>query len=555
MLSQELLEGSVGVVALCGEDLNVDAGDAVLGVSKDIVGVLLEDDLLIVVVALGVVGAQSQGVLNGIQLAVTAEAVEVVRADQVEPSLGTGGENAAGDVVHGVELVDFIGEGVLEVVLAVLLVGLDADLIPQLLVEAVLGAGIVLLGAGDSAGGAVGSLRAAEQVVGLAHDVSVGRDVVVELNRTVVEGSAVSVGSAGGVLHIADVDLEAPGLCHAVAVSVVHSHGLLLGQAGNPVIAVLGGVHEVLEVGASEVIPQIADNRALVVEVVQRAGVSDFEDVIVAGPVGVGLVGQISGDGALGQDAEAVANDVVLGAKGHAGVVHVVGAVLIQGDAGQAALDRVALHDAEQVGTVVVTQLGVGVDAVRNGNSIHHGVDSIFVGSADLVHGLRSVDVLVALLVGGGHSGEDVAAQLAFHALEGIRKVISGVSAEVVTVDVGAVPLFFGNGSLGGLGGRSSGLARVAGLRGGLVLTGCGGRFLLVAANEQGGDHRDNQQDSKKLLEVHHCLSSINNFIFTASRRKYHRKLRPQGSGFPRKLPGKPVLNGRKHIVSKFHLL
>ena len=158
MTGQELVEHSGGVFLRSGEDLVMDTFDGVLGVGIDVVGVLLVDDLLILIVALQIVGAQRQRVVHGGLGLVGVVAEDVLDGDQIYELLRQGHVEAGSDVVHAVELGLLTGEGDFEVVLAVLLIGLEAHVGPQLVVGTFGRALIVFLGTLDGAGLGVGQL-------------------------------------------------------------------------------------------------------------------------------------------------------------------------------------------------------------------------------------------------------------------------------------------------------------------------------------------------------------------------------------------------------------
>ena len=232
--------------------------------------------------------------------------------------------------------------------------------------------------------------------------------------------------------------------------------------------------------------------------------------MIVPLPGFVGLVLEIGGDSALGQNTEAVAYDVVLRAQGDAGVIHGVAAVLKQGDTGDALGDGVVLQDAQNVGPLCVALLLVGIETVRQGDAFGDGLEAGFVGGADLCQGGSGVDGLLGVLTGSLHSGIGGVLELILDGGDDHIQIVLDVRFVVVTIHVGAVPgshgLFGGLGLFRGLGSffllglfslgsvSSLGLFRLGRFRRG-----------LSAGDSHTEDHDQSQQDCYCLF--HHFSS------------------------------------------------
>ena len=236
--------------------------------------------------------------------------------------------------------------------------------------------------------------------------------------------------------------------------------------------------------------------------------------MVVLLPIGVFLVLQVGGDGAFGQDAEAVADDEVLGAQGDAGVIHDVAAVLEEGNAGDAGGNGVALQDAQDAGTLGVGFLRVGEETVGQGDLLLDGGDGRIIGALDLFYGVGSLDGLKTGLV-CGVGGSPLAADLALDGIPEVVQVMGGVGLEVVPIDVSAVPGDLGLGLFGGFGsGFGRRFRRLGGLRcfgGGGCRRGFGlnGLHGIVAAGKQRQHQQSTQQKRDEFLAVHHFSSSI----------------------------------------------
>ncbi len=205
--------------------------------------------------------------------------------------------------------------------------------------------------------------------------------------------------------------------------------------------------------------------------------------MVVALPSFVGLVLQIRGDGALGQDTEAVAHDVVLGAQRHAGVVHHVAAVLKQGDTGDARGDSEPLQDAQDVGALGIAFLLEGVQTVSQGDRFRDGLEAGFIGGTDFSQRVSLVDGGIGSFLGSLHSSVGVILQLILDGGDDHIQVVLGVGLVVFLVEVSTVPGRLGLGLSRGFGLFGLGL----GLFGLGLGSGCGSLFLLFLGGRCGG--------------------------------------------------------------------
>ena len=498
---EELVEARRGVFRRSGEDLDVDARDRVLRIGEDVVRVLRVDDLLIGIVSLNIVRADGQRVVNRGRGRRLVEAEVVGNRYEVNKLLRNRHIQRGRNVVHAVELRLLFGEGHLEVGLAALFVGLDADVRPELIAVARFGAGIVCLCTCDCAGLGVGKLGAAVQLVRLREQKLECKLVVFERNGSVVERLSVRHLGSGLVLQTVrtGANFEAPGGCCAVAVVIVDRNGLFLREFGDPVVAVLGLVHEVGEEGRCLIAVEITDLRTLVVQIVERAGIACLIGVVVSLPCIVGLVIEVSGDVALGEKTEAVTDDVVLGAERDARVIHDIAAVLKQGDTGDARGDRKALEDTEDVRSLGIGELLVGLDALRQRDRVKDRLERIRICRADFCDRTGLFKRFGACR----HrcvNCRDIVAELINDRFIQEVEVVLDVRLIVVSVDIDAIPIRQDDGFRGYFGRNFRLLRCLCGLRS--VLRGLVGR--RGAASNQRKNHDQCQQSGKDLLHVLH---------------------------------------------------
>ena len=356
LASEEFLEGGAVVGVVGGQDIGVDAFDAIeVRVFLDLIPIRVagEGDELVGFPGFKEVRANRENVVDRAVGLVGVVGAISGRANSIGEGLRNRGIHARAKVVHGIEPVVRDQEGEVDVIAIGVRAGDDAALTSGQLPEAVDAisgdqsvVGSVGIEGGKASDAALAGLRGefgatVELVLAVAEELE-GVDVVSGLDVAVVEGRTVRFGGGGAVFDaavFASAEIDTPGHVHFRGARSLGDDFATFDRVGDvvlrkhaiPFVTSFVAVEAGAEVAAFDVAIEIANLRALVIQIVDGGWVRSFPVVKIFLVFGIGLTRESPIQLTIAKNGEAKVRNVSRSALNDARVIHDITTVFVKG--------------------------------------------------------------------------------------------------------------------------------------------------------------------------------------------------------------------------------